>query len=539
MKMRFVLLLGGILFPALNLLAINPNDSLKYINWQNLDPKKDKAWGISTDRAYEELLKGKTSKTVIVAVIDNGVDINHDDLKDHIWVNEDEIPGNGIDDDQNGYIDDVHGWNFLGNSKGENIKYAPLEVTRLYSQYLNQYGLNDDSVKKYDPADFDIYKKATENYLEKSSEVEQQKFGFDRFVGMYNRYDGIVKNALGKDNYTDVELKSLETIKKTSIDSAKRFILKIHKGGLTGSMLEEYTSYFNSRVEYHYNYLYSSRTIIGDNADVWSDTAYGNNNVAGASPDHGTMVSGLIAADRYNNLGIKGVADNVKIMVIRTVPDGDEWDKDVAKAIEYAIDNGAEIINMSFGKPFSPRKEFVDKIVKMAEEHNVLLIHAAGNDSEDNDVVSNFPNQYAPDSSLLTKNWLTIGSTSKFYKKKLFVSDYSNYGKKSVDLFAPGEDIITCSPGNKYDKASGTSFSAPMVTGAAALIKSYYPNLTASELKDILLQSATCEKLTVLMPGTEGKSKKYVPFSSLSVTGGLLNVYAALQLAEKISSAKK
>lgn len=540
MKSRIVLFLGGILFPALALLAVNPEDSVKYINWQNLDPKQDKAWGIGTDKAYDELLKGKTSKTVVVAVIDNGVDINHEDLKNHIWVNEDEIPGNGIDDDKNGYIDDINGWNFLGNAKGENINYAPLEVTRLYSQYLKMYGeLNDDTVKKYNPEIYDQYKKVTKTYVEKYSEVEMQKSGFDRFLTMYNRYNSIAEAAVGKKNYTDKELKALKTIKKSSVDSAKRFILMVHKRGLTHKQVEEYNKHFTSRINYHYNTDFCARTIIGDNSAIWSDTAYGNNNVAAGSPDHGTMVSGLIAADRYNNIGIKGVADNVKIMAIRTVPDGDEWDKDVAKAIQYAIDNGAEIINMSFGKSFSPQKEFVDKVLMMAAEKNVLLIHAAGNDNENIDVETNFPNQFSfSDSSILLQNWLTIGSSAKNKKKKDFVSEFSNYGKKSVDIFAPGEDIITCAPGNKYDMASGTSFSAPMVSGAAALVKSYYPNLTAAEIKDILLKSSKCDDILVLLPGTNGKSSKYVNFSSLSASGGLLNVYSALQMAEKVSAAK-
>lgn len=537
-KVKLFLYVAFLITPV-TIWAINPEDSVKYINWQNLDPKQNKTWGIGSDKAYEELLKGKTSKTVIVAVIDNGVDINHEDLKNNIWINEDEIPGNGIDDDNNGYIDDVNGWNFLGNQNGENVNYAPLEVTRLYSQYLKTYGeLNDDTVKKYNPENFNYYKKVTDTYLEKSMEVEQQKMGFDKFIELYNRYDSIAAKALGKEKYTDKELKKLKVVKKSSADTAKKFILRFHKRGLTQSTIDEANKYFTSRVAYHYNADFCSRTIIGDNATIWSDTAYGNNNVAGEHPDHGTMVSGIIAANRHNNLGIKGVADNVKIMAIRTVPDGDEWDKDVAKAIQYAIDNGAEIINMSFGKSFSPQKEFVDKVVKMADEHNVLLVHAAGNDSENIDVESNFPNQFSADSTVLTKNWLTIGSTSKDKKKKLFVSDYSNYGKKSVDIFAPGENIITCTPGNKYDIASGTSFSAPMFSGAAALIKSYYPILKASDIKEILLQSSACEDITVVLPGTTGKQKQLVKFSSLSVTGGLLNVYSALQLAEQRSQTK-
>ncbi|MBN2486958.1 MAG: S8 family peptidase [Bacteroidales bacterium] len=538
-KITILLAAMGTLAPMLALKAVSPEDSLKYINWQNLHPKYNKAWGAGTDKAYEDLLKGKTSKTVIVAVIDNGVDINHEDLKEHVWTNTGEIPGNGIDDDNNGYIDDINGWNFLGNPEGENINQAPLEVTRLYRQYLNKFGtLDEDTVLKYSPEVYDDFKRVVTAYYEKSNEIEMQKMGFDRFNGLYKRYDSIAAKALGKESYTQKELKALSAAKKTAADSAKKFLLSVYKMGLTKQVVDEINKHFASRTEYHYNTEFCPRPVIGDNPAEWSDAAYGNNNVAGPHPDHGTMVSGIIAANRNNNSGIKGVADNVKIMAIRTVPDGDEWDKDVAKAIQYAIDNGAEIINMSFGKSFSPQKEFVDNIIKMADEKNVLLVHAAGNDSENIDEEPSFPNQYSSDSTLLATNWITVGSTAKTKKKKTFVSSYSNYGKNRVDIFAPGENIITCSPGSKYDMASGTSFSAPMVTGAAALIKSYYPELTAEDIKIILLKTAAQTDKKVLLPGTGGKNKQFVKFSSLSATGGTLDVYNALIMAEEQSKSK-
>lgn len=539
MNTKLFALLIGIMFSVL-LKAIDPEDSIKYVNWQNLDPKIDKTWGISTDRAYNELLVGKEPKKVVVAVIDNGVDINHTDLLDHIWVNEGEIPENGIDDDNNGYIDDVNGWNFLGNSQGENINEAPLEVTRLYSIYKAQFdSLDEEAIRNSGLVDYTYYKKVVDEFESENKKYSSYKGSYEMALIMYNTYDSVLTGIFGKSDYTQNELKGLKVEKKSLPAEAKAFMLRMKKYGYDRSTFNDGIKYFNNRLDYHLNAEFNSRTIIGDDIANWADNQYGNNQVSAADPDHGTMVSGIIAANRFNNIGMKGIAPNVVIMPIRTVPDGDEWDKDVALAIQYAIDNGAEIINMSFGKSFSPQKEFVDKVVKMADEKNVLLVHAAGNDNSNIDIEDNFPNKYTSDGQILANNWITVGASAKDKKKNEFVADFSNYGKKSVDLFAPGHNILTTKPGNAYDIASGTSFSAPMVSGAAALIKSYYPNLTAAEIKEILLQSSTTKDIKVLLPGTSGKEKQYVPFSSLSQTGGLLNVYAALQLAEIKSKEKK
>lgn len=536
-KMKIKLTIVCLLFVPYLLQAGNPDDSLKSANWQNMDPKVDKLWGTRTDKAYKELLNGKESKTVIVAVIDNGVDISHEDLKDLIWVNEDEIPDNGIDDDKNGYIDDVNGWNFLGNADGENIDKATLEMTRLYKIYNDLKEDSTDELKIPKKIDESYFEKAEETFIEKNGEYVMRKASYTKFKNDFIRYDSILSELTGTENYSLKQVKKLKFEKRTTADSAKRFITEFKKQGYSLEMLESGIKYFNSRLDYHFNIEFESRSIIGDNVWKWSDIVYGNNNISAASPDHGTMVSSIIGANRNNNIGVKGIADNIVIMPIRTVPDGDEWDKDVAKAIEYAIKNGAEIVNMSFGKSFSPQKEFVDKIAKMADEYDVLLIHAAGNDSKNIDIYDNFPNKHLGNDKVVD-NWITVGASSRCRKKKEFIASFSNYGKKNVDLFAPGHNLLMCAPGNKYKTASGTSFAAPMVSGAAALLRSYYPKLTASEIKEILLESSDKKDSKVLLPGTSGKNKQFVPFSSLSLSGGLLDVYNAILLAEEKSKAK-
>src|SRR5690606_39042630 len=290
--------------------------------------------------------------------------------------------------------------------------------------------------------------------------------------------------------------------------------------------LREGVDHYRVAVEYGYNTEFNSRAIVGDNPDDLYEKGYGNNDVEGPDPRHGTHVAGIIAADRDNNLGVKGIADNVRIMSVRAVPNGDERDKDVANAIIYATDNGAHIINMSFGKAFSPGKEAVDKAVKYAESKGVLLIHAAGNDGDDLDKESNFPNKtFAAGGQ--SKSWLEIGASSWGADENM-VGSFSNYGKKSVDLFAPGVQIYSTTPDDTYEHLQGTSMAAPATSGVAAILMSYFPHLTAEQVKDILRQSTRkFDGLQVTKPG----SKDAVPFEQLSSSGGMINAYEAVKLA--------
>jgi subtilisin family serine protease len=286
-------------------------------------------------------------------------------------------------------------------------------------------------------------------------------------------------------------------------------------------------------LQQHLNLEYNPRTLVADNPEDINDRLYGNNNVIGPRADHGTPVAGIIGAVRGNNLGIDGIAQEVQLMILRAVPQGDERDKDIALAIRYAVDNGAHIINMSFGKDFSPHKHYVDEAVQYAEAHNVLLVHAAGNDGQNIDLVDNFPTKHYK-AGKQANNWIEVGATS-LKADKNFNGIFSNYGKQNVDLFAPGVDVISLAPDNKYDKMDGTSFAGPVVSGVAALVWSYYPELTAQELKEVLMKSCTLyPKLKVHTPAEDPTKKQKVNFSDLSVTGGVVNAYEALKLAQKV-----
>ncbi|OYU79838.1 MAG: peptidase S8 [Flavobacterium sp. BFFFF1] len=481
--------------------------------WSHLDLVKDSVPGMSVDRAYAQLLKNKKGKPVIVGIVDSGVDIEHNDLKNVIWTNKKEIPGNGIDDDKNGYVDDIHGWNFLGNAVNEN-----LEMTRIVRA-------GDDGSQTYKDAKAEL-----DGKIKKANALKPT-------ADMLYAAHKIVSEYLKKDNYTIDDLKSIQTTDPALNRSIRTMIGMARQSG-PGFVSEvtEYRKYVYDQLDYNLNTNFDGRKVVGDDPNNIKEKSYGNNIVYGPDKEealHGTHVAGIIAQERGNGLGGDGIANNVQIMAVRAVPNGDEYDKDIALAIRYAVDNGAKVINGSFGKSYSPHKEWVYDAIRYAEKKDVLIVHAAGNDSEDIDVESNFPNDSKDNKTEYADNVLTIGAIDVTYGDKL-VADFSNYGKTNVDVFAPGVQIYATVPNNKFKFEQGTSMAAPNVAGVAALIRSYYPGLSAKQVKHIIMDSGTAIDEDVNV-GTDGDKK---PFSSLSKSGKIVNAYNALIMAAKLSKGK-
>ena len=496
-------------------------------NWQNLDLKTDSTFGISTEKAYKELLKGKKSTPVLVAVLDGGVDLNHEDLKRVIWTNKKEIAGNGIDDDKNGYVDDIHGWNFLGGKTGA-IEFETLEITRLVRRDMARFaGVNVTNVAEKDKADYEAFLK---NRTEVEKELGTAKSNLAGISGFKNVLDAVVKK-IGKENPTKADWENFKPqgqqetgVRQAIIENLKDSDFKTF---YDAQIAEGYTYYYN-QVNYNYNVDYDPRGMVGDNPNNTKERFYGSADVKGPDALHGSHVAGIIGADRSNTLGIKGVADNVMLMGVRVTPNGDERDKDVANAIRYAADHGAKVINMSFGKSYSPDKAAVDEAVKYAISKDVLLVHASGNDNKDVDAADNFPNATYADGKLASA-WLTVGASGPKDGDDLKAA-FSNYGKKSVDVFAPGVRILSTVPdNNKYLEEDGTSMAAPVVSGLAAMIRSYYPKLTAMQVKEIIMKSVV--KINHNVNTMKGADVVSVPFSDLCVTGGIVNAYNALKLA--------
>jgi subtilisin family serine protease len=500
-------------------------------NWQNLDFKKDSVFGISTERAYQELLKDKKSVPVIVAVIDSGVDINHEDLKGKIHKNGKEAP-NGADDDKNGYVDDIDGWNFLGGKDG-NVEFETLELVRLVRALKPKYEkISLDSLSKDDEAKYIEYLNM------KSSLNKQYSEAMDNLNGIYSFktvLEGIIKK-IGKAEPVLEDFESFNPIEQGE-GEVKKIMIGVLKDGMSFSdfkknEIDEAFKYYEEKVKYQLNLEYNPRSIVGDNELDDNQRVYGNKDVIGADATHGTHVAGIIAALRTNKLGINGVANNVLILPVRAVPNGDERDKDVANAIRYAADNGAKIINMSFGKGYSPNKKVVDNAVKYAISKDVLLIHAAGNDNQDLDKEGNFPTKTYEDRKSEASAWIEVGASGPLNDSTLKAS-FSNYGKTTVDVFAPGVRINSTTPLSTYSEQDGTSMAAPVVSGLAALIRSYYPNLTALQVKEIILKSVV-KVNTIVNVTVDGEDKK-VPFTDLSKTGGIVNTFNALKLAQTYS----
>ncbi len=482
-------------------------------NWGHLDLVKDTIPGMAVDKANKELIKGKKGKKVIVAVIDSGIDIDHEDLDGVIWTNTKEVPNNGKDDDKNGYVDDIHGWNFLGDAYDEQLEYVRLLASENTS----------------DPR----YAEAQELLNTEQQTWTGRKTQYDQIAQVVKNSDETLVNHLNKKDYTLEEVNAIKT-EDEALSQAIQMANRMNANGLTLSQaaveINSALEQINERLNFHFNKNFSGRKT-NDDINNLSDTGYGNGNVKHVkkAESHGTHVAGIIAAERNNGLGANGVANNVEIMSIRTVPNGDEYDKDVALAIRYAVDNGAQVINGSFGKSFSPHADWVRDAIKYASDNDVVFVHAAGNDSNNIDVKRNFPDDNV-NFVEVSNTYIRVGALTSKYGSKM-VSGFSNYGNKNVDIFAPGSAIYSTFPENEYKAISGTSMAAPAVAGLAALIRSQYPKLSAAQVKQVILDSGLHLTTKVVVGGDASNVK---PFAELSKSGKIANAFNALIIASKL-----
>lgn len=510
--------------------------------WGHLNPVKDTIPGMSVNLAYNQIIKNKNGKTVIVAVIDSGIDIDHEDLQEVVWTNPNEIPNNGKDDDNNGYVDDIHGWNFLGEGYDEQLEYVRIlakgdTINPEYGRAEKEFG-----------EEFNKYSGLLKQYTSLKSQYGEYKTNYSRLLEQVNSAeDGLVK-YFNKKEFTKDDVNNItdsdQTIQKSvsvmkyiygiGFDSAAAAKKEIREG-LT--QINKDLKHFdkglveiNDRLNYHLDKSMLGRKT-GDNPDDLLDVGYGNNNVKPIKEDesHGTHVSGIIAAARNNGVGINGIAGNVKIMSLRVVPNGDEYDKDVALAIKYAADNGAKVVNMSFGKYYSLHSDWVRDAIVYASKKDVLLVAGAGNESLDLDQINNYPNDQINNGPEVSDNYLTVGAINPNFGKEI-VADYSNYGKINVDVFAPGSEIYSTVPNNQYEYFDGTSFASPAVAGIAAIIRSQYPTLTAAQVKHVIMESGVELRQKVIVGGEQGNE---APFNSLSKSGKIVNLYNALILASQ------
>ncbi|MEM1116582.1 MAG: S8 family peptidase [Bacteroidota bacterium] len=477
-------------------------------DWHLLDPDAAGVVGISLDEAYA-LLGDRAPEAVVVAVLDSGVDIDHADLAPVLWVNDDEVAGNGLDDDENGYVDDVHGWSFLGNPSGENVEGDSWELARLVA--LCRAGTPHPAYPDCEALEADLEAERAK-YAPQAAQLRQ-------ILPIVQDADAQLREAFGD----DYDPEAVDPGGDARLGQAVSIMRQLAAQGAGLAELEAAVEQLTQILDVKLDPTYDSRHIVGDDPNDLTERFYGNADVEGPNANHGTGVAGLIGAARGNDLDIDGIAP-VQIMAVRTVPGGDERDKDVANAIRYAVDNGARIINMSFGKAYSPDKAVVDEAVAYAVERGVLLVHASGNDGADIDIEDNFPNRFFLDGTA-SEGWLEVGASAA--SEDALAASFSNYGRERVDLFAPGAGVTSLKRNGGTQTANGTSFAAPIVSGVAALLMAYFPDLSAEEVRQILLDSAVRFEADVPAPG----SGEATPFADLSVTGGVVNAAAAVRLA--------
>jgi subtilisin family serine protease len=510
--------------------------------WHLMDKGTSGYYGISVDKAYDFLKSKKLkSKTVIVAVIDSGVDTTHEDLRSILWKNPKEIPGNGIDDDNNGYVDDIYGWNFLGGRDGRNVEKDSYEAARVYHKLKSKWEKVDIKAESLSPEDAYEYQMWLRAKAEIVGDVNPlEALQLHQMYTTMKSGDSVIRTDLKKEEYSCKDLADYKST-NTKATRVKDILLRICDANKSDEItnqqildqLEGDLGKMDAVDHAPENYR---DEIVKDNYDDINDRFYGNNDVMASAKGalHGTHVTGIIAAARKNGRGMDGVADNVRVMMIRAVPDGDEHDKDIALAIRYAVDNGAQVINMSFGKSFSPEKKWVDDAVKYAESKGVLLVHAAGNDAKNLDSTYNFPTPLTLDNKR-PNNWITVGASGD-PKADGLTASFSNYGKKEVDVFAPGVKIYSTLPGGTtYGNLQGTSMASPVVAGLAALIMEYFPTLSAAQVKQVIEKSAKNPGMKVKDPGSDSE----VDMSALSRSGGIINAYEAVKLASTMKGEKK
>jgi subtilisin family serine protease len=493
------------------------------LGWHLLDVEGEGVRGIGVRRAERELLAGRRpGRTVVVAVLDSGVDTAHVDLTANLWSNPEELPGTGRDDDGNGYVDDARGWNFIGGADGENVSHDTYEVARLHRACRNatpdtRMPAGRDSVPCGEiTADFESSRLEAEQTLQQVRAIDE----------LLRRTLPLLEQALGTDSLTTAAVTSLRAT-RPEVRDARQIYLEMARLGITPALIEEALKEYESQIEYKLNPDFDPRPIVGDDYADPQERRYGNRDVMGPDARHGTHVAGIIGAVRDNGTEVSGIAPAVRIMSIRAVPDGDERDKDIANAIRYAVDSGAHIINMSFGKAYSPEKAVVDEAVRYADERGVLMVHAAGNDGHDLAVERAYPSPVYVDGGRAA-HWIGVGASS-WKGADSIPAVFSNYGPDRVDVFAPGVDIHSTIP-DGYEANSGTSMAAPVVSGLAALLMAYFPELSAGEVRCVILESVTdLSDEMVASPGTGER----VPFGSLSATGGIVNAYEAVRLADR------
>lgn len=564
MKKYFLLLLVCIGMANVNAQLIKQDNQARKkqsdLDWYNCSFGEDGVYGAEVNKAYEFLKGKKVKKRPVVALIGTGLDVEHEDLKQAIWVNPGE-QADGKDRDKNGFIDDINGWNFLGGKNGQVmerlIQEGDREFLRLkdkYADYITSNGeffkiIDGKRVKVSAPenlSEYSYYKNVVmpesqlariyggwnmayviAEYGQKFKEDLRAKFPGQRIT--LQEFQTCYDPNAPQDTLSDVTFTLIATAFQLYKTDDLDFVYKtfVETGVARGK-----ESYEEALKAYGYD---GRKDIVGDDYLNINDNKYGNNVLLTSDAGLGTMQGGIIGGKRGNGLGNDGIMDEAEIMALRvTASGGEPYIKDMVLAIRYAADHGVDIIVLPQQNTLYPdgQKEWMIEALRYAESKGILVIVPAWELSQDLAKQTFYPNRRMTGDKELT-NLMVISSSDKEGNPSL----NANYGAKELDLFAPGINIYSAYTGDTYQIGSGVGLASASVAGVAALIKAYYPHLTGSQIRDILLESVTSRKGVEVEKGIEVDGKQTQDlflFDDLCLSGGILNAYQAIMAADKL-----
>ena len=564
MKKYFLLLMASACISVANAQLVKQNDQGEKkqsdLDWYNCSFDKDNVYGAEVNKAYDFLKGKKMKKRPVVALIGSGIDVEHEDLKQAIWFNPKE-KADGKDNDKNGLVDDINGWNFLGGKDGQVMESTMREGDREFLRLKDKY-----ADYMFDGKDY--YKIINEKMTKVPAPENVDEFNYYRFnvmpespiAGSYGgwvlvqavkeyaaKFDKMMRERFPNKELTQEDFNICYDPKAPRDSLAEVAFMvcaygfsiyqtdkwdAVYAGIKSGAQIQQSQAEYEAKVK---QFGSDGRaTIIGDNYLDINDNKYGNNVLLTTDASIGTMEAGIIAGKRDNGLGGNGIMDQAEIMTLRVSANGEPYLKDIALAIRYAVDHGADVILLPVQNSLYPedQKKWISEALEYAESKGVLAITPAWEASQDLSKDIYFPNRWMTGKKELT-NLMVVSSSDKEGNPSMT----SNYGAKEVDLYAPGIDIYSTYTGDTYQTGTGIGLAAATTVGVAALLKAYYPQLTGTQIRNILLESVTSRKDVEVEKGirVNGQaSQDLFLFGDLCLSGGILNAYQAVVAADKL-----
>ena len=564
MKKYFLLLMASACISVADAQLIKQNEEQKKqadLDWYNCSFDKDGVYGAEVNKAYDFLKGKKIKKRPVVALIGSGMDIEHEDLKQAIWVNPKE-KADGKDNDKNGLVDDINGWNFLGGKDGQVMEATMREGDREFLRLKDKYADYIFDGKNYNKViDGKLTKVADPENIEEYNYYRNQVLPESPMAGTYSgwqltyvlkayadKFDQMMKERFPGKELTEADF-SICYDPKAPRDSLSEvsFMMcamgfgvyktdkweTVYAGIKSGAQIEQAKAEYERKVgQFGAD---GRKDIIGDNYLDINDNKYGNNVLLTADAAIGTMEAGISVAKRENGLGGNGIMDQAEIMTLRVAANGEPYLKDIALAIRYAVDHQADIIMLPVQNTLYPedQKKWISEALEYAESKGVFCVTPAWEGAQDLAVETYYPNRWMTGKKELT-NLMVVCSSDKNGNPSM----NSNYGAKEVDLYAPGMEIYSTYTGDTYQSGTGLGLAAATTVGVAALIKAYYPHLTGTQIRNILLETVTSRKDAEVEKGivVDGKpTQDLFLFGDLCLSGGIINAYQAVVAADKLA----